>query len=450
MDLIALTIQNEHLRISLSQETKGGLQSLLDRQSGRNFVYAPGPLYELILSRKGDNLVSLTSSDAEAFQAERFSSATYETLTLTCERHQGLDIGVTCRITLEQGSALSRWRISIRNGMSYGIRTIRYPLVAAPAALGNSEQVRSFWLEGGKIDGEHYYAIPTCGTLGGNILFYNAELFDKAGVAYPNENWTWDDFLSAAQALTIREGDETVQWGTAWGYLTAWDGGWWQLVWTRGGQVLDTNFNPKHMYLDSPEVIESWQWLQDLVYKWKVAPPPAVTDMLSQAGGDLQSGKVAMVINGVWMLEPYQNAVPKLGMTLIPKGPAGRGDIAWPTGAGIFKASKNIPLAWTWLRWLCCDEEANKLYAQVGINCGAPFVRAFDKYYSSSWQNTPGGDACVKHLDAARMGGIISAKWGQIWTEVIAPEWDKFTAGKITAEELSAAINDRVNQMLSE
>ena len=44
-------------------------------------------------------------------------------------------------------------------------------------------------------------------------IFYNKEIFDKAGVAYPEPGWSWDDFAATAQALTIRNGDQVEQWG---------------------------------------------------------------------------------------------------------------------------------------------------------------------------------------------------------------------------------------------
>jgi multiple sugar transport system substrate-binding protein len=55
------------------------------------------------------------------------------------------------------------------------------------------------------------YAVPFMWD--SNVLFYNKAHFDRAGVAYPNENWTWDDFYDAARRLTIREGGNTVQYG---------------------------------------------------------------------------------------------------------------------------------------------------------------------------------------------------------------------------------------------
>ncbi len=36
----------------------------------------------------------------------------------------------------------------------------------------------------------------------GYVLFYNKTLFDEAGVGYPTMEWTWDDFVEAAKALT--------------------------------------------------------------------------------------------------------------------------------------------------------------------------------------------------------------------------------------------------------
>ncbi|NIR00161.1 MAG: extracellular solute-binding protein, partial [Gemmatimonadales bacterium] len=34
------------------------------------------------------------------------------------------------------------------------------------------------------------------------VLFYNRDLFDGAGLRYPEETWTWDDYLAAARKLT--------------------------------------------------------------------------------------------------------------------------------------------------------------------------------------------------------------------------------------------------------
>ncbi|MDE6456914.1 MAG: extracellular solute-binding protein, partial [Dysosmobacter sp.] len=33
------------------------------------------------------------------------------------------------------------------------------------------------------------------------VLCYNKEMFDAAGVAYPNDDWTWDDLVDASQKI---------------------------------------------------------------------------------------------------------------------------------------------------------------------------------------------------------------------------------------------------------
>ena len=39
------------------------------------------------------------------------------------------------------------------------------------------------------------------------VLFYNKDLLDAAGVSYPDESWTWDDYLAAARKLTVQSSD---------------------------------------------------------------------------------------------------------------------------------------------------------------------------------------------------------------------------------------------------
>ncbi len=49
------------------------------------------------------------------------------------------------------------------------------------------------------IDGKIVVFPKGCQTFG---LFYNKDIFDKAGISYPDENWTWDDFFATAKKLT--------------------------------------------------------------------------------------------------------------------------------------------------------------------------------------------------------------------------------------------------------
>jgi len=54
----------------------------------------------------------------------------------------------------------------------------------------------------GKVGGTTYLLTKDYSPL---VIFYNKDLFDKAGVSYPAEGWTWNDFLTAAQKLTVKD-----------------------------------------------------------------------------------------------------------------------------------------------------------------------------------------------------------------------------------------------------
>lgn len=314
--------------------------------------------------------------------------------------------------------------------------------------LSDPKQIRTQANDMVRFAGGHVYATQS-GTLCSMQLYYNQDLFDKAGVAYPDDNWTWDDLRAAAQKLTVREGEDTQQWGMDLGYLLGWDGGWQALATSFGAKIMDTNFNPTRLNLDSPEVIQGWQYMQDLIYKDKVAPPPSVRSALDQAGGPFLSGKVAMVPDGCWQLATYKEAKFKLGMALLPKGKAGRVHPIWYANPYVIPtATKNPALAWDFLRWLATDQKANEMMASAGLNCGAPVVRKYDDLYSKAWQGIPGGNACVRSLDTAQYFQIYSEKWQETYDGQIAPEWEQFTNGKITAQQLSAAITDKANAAL--
>ncbi len=69
-------------------------------------------------------------------------------------------------------------------------------------------------------------------------LIYNKKLFDAAGVAYPTDDWSWDDFRAAAKKLT---NPATNTYGTAYSVSGSEDTTWhlWPLLWQHGGKILD-------------------------------------------------------------------------------------------------------------------------------------------------------------------------------------------------------------------
>jgi hypothetical protein len=76
------TLGSGKLRIDLSAETKGALSGFTDIQSQRNFIAKPGPVYQLLLVRKGQQPIELTSLDAEGVNVTQSSDHNLQSLAL--------------------------------------------------------------------------------------------------------------------------------------------------------------------------------------------------------------------------------------------------------------------------------------------------------------------------------------------------------------------------------
>ncbi len=144
------------------------------------------------------------------------------------------------------------------------------------------------------------------------VIYFNKRLFDRAGLAYPAANWTWDDFLDLSMKLTIDlDGDGRAdQFGTAFDnklYL------WQPWVWMNGGDILSEETHTATGIINSPKTVEALQYLIDLRNVHGVSP--ALMGVGGESGGNIQgtigmfyAGRLAMMTSGRWALvrmRPY-------------------------------------------------------------------------------------------------------------------------------------------------
>ncbi|MGG1880600.1 sugar ABC transporter substrate-binding protein [Paenibacillus cisolokensis] len=133
------------------------------------------------------------------------------------------------------------------------------------------------------------------------MLYVNKHLFDEAGVAYPDDSWTWDDFVQAATKLTKDTSGATAedpnfnsnsmaQWGfTVNGWPPAQ-----MFIWQNGGEVIAEDFSESP--IDSPEATEALKFYAELV-NGPLTPPQQV---IRDRGFDqmFRNGQVAMFMGG--------------------------------------------------------------------------------------------------------------------------------------------------------
>lgn len=103
------------------------------------------------------------------------------------------------------------------------------------------------------------------------VVYYNKDLFDAAGVAYPPDKWTWDEFVATATALTKDlDGDGTIdQYGVGIEpslYRLA------PFVWQNDAPIVDDTNNPTRLTLTRPPSLEALQWFVDLSVVHGVVP----------------------------------------------------------------------------------------------------------------------------------------------------------------------------------
>ena len=211
-------------------------------------------------------------------------------------------------------------------------------------------------LEPGTVDGELFFLPKDYSTLG---VYYNKAIFDEAGVAYPEEGWTWDDMLATAQALTQdTDGDgQTDIWGIQ---LPAnWTTGFEYWVAAAGGSLISADGANYVGFMDSPETIRAAQFYADLYNEYQVAPPPADFSAFGGGNSEFDNGQAAMRLFGRWpqagMLE---NPNIDLGVAGTPADAVDANILFWG-GFGISSTTDNLEEACRFLAYYAGEEAAN-------------------------------------------------------------------------------------------
>jgi multiple sugar transport system substrate-binding protein len=212
------------------------------------------------------------------------------------------------------------------------------------------------------------------------VLYYNKVMFDAAGIPYPDETWDWAKLRDVAKQLTKDDnGDGTPD---QWGFYTEttdMENFWSSAVWQNGGDILAPD--GKSTVLGTDQAAGGIQFLQDLIWKDKVMPDPAIS---AETGDAFEQGKAAMEANGSWLVPTLQAAGINLGIAPLPSGPAGRFTSVNPTGAVVNKASKSPDAAWEFVKYLAspaAQEQLMQLKASLPVNkevLAGPYAQSFD------------------------------------------------------------------------
>lgn len=239
----------------------------------------------------------------------------------------------------------------------------------------DSAQYNSFF-----IDGDVQYALPKYH--GALAVYYNKDLFDRYGVPYPSRDWTYDDYLSAMQTLTVD--NDSNRGIDVWGSTL-------DPIYDRvqihvnsfGGHYVNPD-DPTDCVLDEPEAVAALEWLRARIWDDRVM---ATTLALSkvETRRAFWEGRVAMVEDGSWALKDIlTNADFRVGVAAFPAGPVRRATLATTDGFAISATTDHPEEAWELIKFLTGKEyglamaRANFLQPARSTLVGewADFVRA--------------------------------------------------------------------------
>jgi len=165
------------------------------------------------------------------------------------------------------------------------------------------------------------------------VLYCNAELFRRCGVALPDGRWDWDRFVDAARRLTRdTDGDGRIdQWGfiiNGWPPYQMW-------VWQNGADVVDRRSG--RLNFDDPRVTEAMDAYAGLIHRHGLAPPLSI---VSETGFSemFRAGRAAMFMGGA---ADDLDRIDGLEVVVaeVPTGPGGvRATFAWTAGLHISRS----------------------------------------------------------------------------------------------------------------
>jgi multiple sugar transport system substrate-binding protein len=283
-------------------------------------------------------------------------------------------------------------------------------------------------------DGKLYGLPKDVDTIG---LWYNKALFDKAGVDYPTDEWTWQDVKDAAKKLTDREAGV---YGIA--APVADQTGYYETIFQSGGYVVSPD-GTKSGY-DSPEAIAAIQYWVDFIAE---GLSPSVQQMTDTEPESLfTSGKVAMHYNGSWAAIQFAQvpyAAENVDVVATPKGKVPGGVINGLANV-MYAKSKHPESAWKFLRFLGSPEAA-QIQAATGT------VIPATKGTTDAWVKAYPTFNAQCFVDSLAVGSPMPASLHTAeWRTYATQEFTKAFTGDEPVEVVARRVAEQMNGVLAD
>lgn len=189
------------------------------------------------------------------------------------------------------------------------------------------------------------------------ILIYNKDLFDKAGIAYPTNDWTWDDQLEAAKK--IRALGKNI-YGL---YQPIQFHEFYKVVKQNNGSLFSEDLTK--FTVDSPQNIETLQFMVDRVREYNVMPTEA--QLAGMGDWDLfKSGRLGMIVTGSWAFPDFIRDCDFEWDIAVEPGKVSKATHFFANGLVLNKDTKKAEAAFEWIKFLSSSREVANIRVDAG------------------------------------------------------------------------------------
>lgn len=266
-------------------------------------------------------------------------------------------------------------------------------------------------------------------------IYYNADLFDEAGLDYPGgEDWDWARFSEAAEEISGL-GDEIYGFG-----MNAWWANWGYFVNAAGGSFFNEDYTA--CALDSEAAVTGLAAAADL-FENEVAVPWG-----TDSEPPFLAGNVGMFLNGRWATPgTITNANFEWNVAPLPVGPSGEATNWLFWGAYVVNANTENPeAAWDLVTRLTSAEIQGQI-ADLGANIPSRATdEAIELFLATLPDSGVNNQAFVDGTTASDVrteAPLFAGNWPAIDTAYGNGVTAVFN-GELTAEEFGATICQQV------
>jgi multiple sugar transport system substrate-binding protein len=281
------------------------------------------------------------------------------------------------------------------------------------------------------------YAVPTSYDSIG--LWYNQDLFEKAGVEVPTEDWTWEDLHETSKEISEALKDEGV-YGFAGGAYN--QELFYNLIFQAGGAVLNEDATEAQYSSDGSR--EALQFLRDMV---EDGSSPSIQTTADTSPDELfKNGKAAMVYGGSFRVQGYVDSAVGESIQVVPLPKGKERGVVLHGGAVVASASSENAAAAAAFAVYHGSQEGQQIIGESGASI--PAYQGTEQAYIDAH---PEYDLQIFPESAEEYGFPypVSANT-QAWLEVESDMIPKILAGDLSVEEGTTQLDEKINARRAE